>query len=130
MSRGNKAFDLSGKTDRVEADVAPFFEHRLYRWHGSYMAGVALQPDRGGPIVNYPQKLLDTWPSVPLHYENGVSKNTATHRRFKGVVRIAKTARNQMADAGVPAAASIPGFLIECLVMELAGRLLQRGLMD
>ena len=116
VSRGNKAFDLSGNTYRVEADVAPFFEHRQYRWDGSYLAGVAMQPDRGGLIVNYPERLLDTWPILPLHYENGVARNTACHRRFKGVVRIIKTACNQMANAGVPAAASIPGFLIECLV--------------
>ena len=116
VSRGNKAFDLSGNTYRVEADVAPFFEHRQYRWDGSYLAGVAMQPDQGGLIVNYPEKLLDTWPILPLHYENGVARNKATHRRFKGVVRIIKTACNQMANAGVPAAAFIPGFLIECLV--------------
>jgi len=116
VHRGNKAFDLSANTYRVEADVTPFFERRLYRWNGSYVAGVALQPDRGGLIENYPEKLLDTWPSVPLHYENGVFKNTATRRRFKGVVRIVKTTRNRMAETGIPAVASIPGFLIECLI--------------
>ena len=119
VSRGSKAFDLSGNTYRVEADVAPFFEHRGYLGDGSYLAGVAMQPDRGGLIVNYPEKLLDTWPAVPLHYENAVSKNSATHRRFKGVVRIIKTAGNRMANAGMPTAASVPGFLIECLVWNM-----------
>ena len=49
----------SSNTYRVEADVAPFFEHRRYRWDGSYLAGRL--PDRGGLIVNYPERLLDTW---------------------------------------------------------------------
>ena len=37
-------------------------------------------PDKGGRIVNYPECLLDTWPKINQHYENGVGKNTATGR--------------------------------------------------
>ena len=116
VHRGNKAFDLGGNTYRVEADVAPFFEHRHYRRDTFYAAGVALVPDHGGLIVNYPEKLLDYWPDLTLHYENGVLKNTATSRRFKGVVRILKKVRNEMASAGILYATPIPGFLIECLI--------------
>ena len=116
VHRGNKAFHLQENTYRVEADVTPFFEYRHYRWDGSYQGGIALAPDGGGRIVNYPERLLDWWPQVSLHYENGVSKNTATHRRFKGIVRILKRVRIQMAGANIAAAVPIPGFLIECLV--------------
>ena len=116
VRRGNKAFDLGNNTYSVEADVAPFFEYRQYWPDKSYLAGVALIPDRGGRIANFPERLVDEWPDTPLHYENGVRKNDQTNRRFKGVARIVKKLRNLMDDHDVPEAAPIPGFLIECLV--------------
>lgn len=114
--RGNKAFDIKATTSRVEADVVPLFEFRQYWDHGGFRAGVALIPDNGGRIENYPERLLDTWPNTPLHYENGISKNTATSRRFKGMTRILKKLRNEMDDAGNTAAQAVPSYLLECLV--------------
>ncbi len=116
VHRGNKAFDLHENTYRVDADVVPVFEHRRYSKDGSYVCGVQIYPDNGGTIINWPERLYDDshWPNQ--HYENGVSKNTNTGRRYKGVVRILKKLRNTMADQGVVAANPIPGFLIECLV--------------
>ena len=116
VRRGNKAFDLGDNAYAIEADVAPFFEYRQYWRDKSYWAGVALIPDRGGRIENFPERLVDDWPDIPLHYENGVRKNDRTKRRYKGVVRIVKKLRNLMDDRGVAEAAPIPGFLIECLV--------------
>ena len=78
--RGNKAFDLTENTYRVEADVAPFFEHRRYDVNGSCLSGVELRAD------NTPSKRIINWPEQ--HYENGVNKNTSTGRRYKAVVRI------------------------------------------
>lgn len=115
VRRGNKAFDIGENSYRVEADVAPFFEYRHYRESGTYCAGVALRSDHGEVVHNYPERLLDDWSNTPLHYEHGVSKNDATARAFKGSVRILKKLRNRLADEGIPAASSIPGFLIECL---------------
>ena len=115
VHRGNKAFDIRENAYQVEADVAPFFEHRKYWRSGTYRCGVGLRPDNGGIIRNYPEKLVSHWPDIPLHYENGVSKNRVTSRRFKGVVRILKKTRIEMDEGGVLAAKSIPGFLIECL---------------
>ena len=116
VHRGNKAFDLGNNAYTVEADVAPFFEYRRYLRDKSYRAGVALIPDRGSRIENYPERLVDDWPEVPLHYENGVRKNDRTSRRYKGVVRSLKKMRNLMDDRGMSEAGPIPGFLIECLV--------------
>ncbi|MDE2981541.1 MAG: nucleotidyltransferase [Gemmatimonadota bacterium] len=116
VRRGNKAFDLGDNAYAIEADVAPFFEYRQYWRDKSYRAGVALIPDRGGRIENFPERLVDDWPDIPLHYENGVRKNGRTSRRYKGVVRIVKKLRNLMDDRAVAEAAPIPGFLIECLV--------------
>ena len=106
--RGNKAFDIKENTYRVEADVAPFLEHRRYHTDGSYLSGVELIPDNRTPptVINWPEQ----------HYDNGVSKNNYTRRRFKSLVRIIKSLCNLMSDRGVTEARPILGFLIECLV--------------
>lgn len=117
VKRGNKAFDIKANEAQIEADVAPFFEFRRYWDNGDYRAGVALIPDNGNHrIKNYPERLVDYWPTTPLHYENGVSKNTETSRRFKGMVRILKKLRIELEDAGNASATAVPGYLLECLV--------------
>ncbi len=106
VQRGNKAFDVHENSYHVDADVAPFFEHRRYSTGGTYLSGVELQPDNGGRIINWPEQ----------HYQNGVNKNTETGRRFKTLVRIIKSLCYEMADKGIAEAKPITGFLIECLV--------------
>lgn len=116
VTRGNKAFDIKAAAARVEADVVPVWEFRQYWEHGSYSAGVALIPDNSyHRIENYPECLVDYWPATPLHYENGVSKNKATGRRFKAMVRILKKLRIELENIGNAAAAAVPGYLLECL---------------
>ena len=117
VTRGTKAFDIKASASQVEADVVPLFEFRQYWDHGGYRAGVALIPDNSYQrIENYPERLVDYWPTTDLHYENGVSKNTATQRRFKGMVRILKQLRIVLEDAGNVAATTVPGYLAECLL--------------
>ena len=116
VRRGNKAIDVRENAHDVDADVAPFFEHRHHLIDGKCRFGAALSPDNGPLILNYPERLLDSWPQTPLHYENGVWKNKKSHRSYKGVVRILKTIRSKMDEASIPAANPIPGFLIECMV--------------
>ena len=115
VTRGNKAFNIKENTYHVEADVVPLFEFRQYLEQGGYRAGVALRPDKGGLIENYPERLLDRWPQTPLHYENGNFKNTATSRRYRGLVRILKKIRNELEDAGSSSAKAVPGYLLECM---------------
>ena len=74
VKRGNKAFNIRENTYRVEADVVPLFEFRQYWESKHYRAGVALVTDQGRRIENYPERLVEHWPSTPLHYENGNSK--------------------------------------------------------
>lgn len=105
VTRGNKAFGIRETTYHVEADVAAFMAHRRYYKSGSHYDGVALLTDREKRrIVNWPEQ----------HYENGVTKNTNTAKRFKGIVRVLKSLSNEMAEAGL-AGADLPGFLIECM---------------
>jgi len=106
VTRGNKAFDVHETSYHVEADLAPFFEHRRYSADGTYLKGVELRTDNESKrIINWPEQ----------HYENGVSKNKQTGTRFKSIVRILKALSNEMAGNGIQAG-NIAGFLIECLV--------------
>jgi Nucleotidyltransferase domain len=109
VSRGKKAFDLHENTYRVDADVVPTFEHRLYRVENgqyTYRAGTELRPDGGGRIVNWPHQ----------NYDNGTKKNIATRTRFKKLVRVLKRLRYDMVAAKIAAAEPIPSYLVECLV--------------
>ncbi|TXI11719.1 MAG: nucleotidyltransferase [Rhizobium sp.] len=115
VTRGNKAFDVKETSYHVEADVAPFFEHRRYDTHKGFLEGVELLPDNGRPskVINWPEQ----------HYENGVAKNKATGMRFKAMVRVLKSLRNEMLEAKIPAAEPAVGFLIECLVWNAPNQL-------
>ena len=104
--RGNKAIRVRASSVRVNADIVAACEHRRYRSDRSYLSGIELHSDRGEKVINWPDQ----------HYESGVSKNLATSRRFKPMVRILKRLRNQMADEGIEVARPIPSFLTECLV--------------
>lgn len=108
VHRGNKAFDVRETSYHVEADVAPFFEHRRYDKTGRYQEGVQLTPDNKQPpeVINWPEQ----------HYENGVVKNKATGMRFKAMVRVLKSLRNEMLEKKIAAAEPAIGFLIECMV--------------
>jgi predicted nucleotidyltransferase len=108
VSRGSKSFDIKENTYRVEADVAAFFEHRRYSSVSNYISGVEMIPDDYSPprVKNWPQQ----------HYDNGVSKNSSTGRRYKRVVRILKCLSNEMSSKGIESAKKVPSFLVECLV--------------
>jgi hypothetical protein len=105
VSQGSKAFDIHANSYRVDADVAPFFEHRRFEENGTYLTGVEMRPATGPRIINWPEQ----------HYANGVSKNEATGRSFKGLVRILKTLRYAMIADGISSANSVSSFLMECL---------------
>jgi len=106
VTRGNKAFDIKANSYRVEADVAPFMQHRRLNTDGGYTQGVQLFSDSGSKIINWPEQ----------HYDNGVNKNSNCFRRYKRLVRILKKLKNEMEDNNITAANDIPGFLCECLI--------------
>ncbi len=109
VKRGKKTFDVHETSYHVEADVAAFFEHRRYQTNGTYLKGVELRTDKENhSIINWPEQ----------HYENGVSKNMTTGKRFKSIVRVLKALSNEMTGQGVQAAA-VPGFFLECLTYNI-----------
>jgi predicted nucleotidyltransferase len=115
VTRGNKAFDVKASRSHVEADVAPFFEHRRYDETRQHLSGVELRPDDGIPqrVINWPEQ----------HHRNGVSKNNNTGYRYKSVVRIFKSLRNEMLDQEMSVSRPIIGFLNECLVWNVPNTL-------
>ncbi len=115
VRRGNKAIDVRATSYHVDLDVVAAFEYRRYVSNSvdGFISGTELRPDSGGRIQNWPQQ----------HYENGVSKTKATSYRFKKVVRILKSLRNQMADDRVGAAEVVPSYLLECLCWNVPDRL-------
>jgi hypothetical protein len=108
VTRGSKAFDIKANSYRVEADVVAFFEHRRYTSATNYHSGVEMIPDDFSPprVKNWPEQ----------HYQNGVTKNDQTSRRYKRVIRILKNLSTEMANKGIKSAKDAPSFLIECLV--------------
>jgi hypothetical protein len=112
VSRGKKAFDVHANTYRIDADVVAAFKHRRYTGNKTedgtdhFHEGVAFLPDGGSLIKNWPQQT----------YDNGVARNDETSRCYKRTIRIFKRLRNKMQEDGIPEAANIASFLIECLV--------------
>jgi predicted nucleotidyltransferase len=109
VRRGNKAFDIRENTYRIDADVVPCFEHRLYsgdRFNYSYRSGTQLFPDNGPKIVNWPKQ----------NHDNGAVKDLLTGSKFKALTRILKNLRFKMMDEGDKLAEAIPSYLIECLL--------------
>jgi hypothetical protein len=115
VTRGNKAFDLHETSYHVDADIAPFFEHRRYLASGNYLEGVELRTDNG-------DRRIKNWPEQ--HYQNGVQKNKDTRARYKGIVRVLKALSNEMTETNIQAG-NIPGFLNECLVWNIPNSLFQ-----
>ncbi|MEJ0090710.1 MAG: nucleotidyltransferase [Limisphaerales bacterium] len=112
ITRGQKAFDVHANTYRIDADVVPVFPHRRYTGNKNpdgtehFYEGVAFVPDGGSIIKNWPQQT----------YDNGVSRNDATGRHYKRLIRIFKRLRNKMQDDKIAEASNIASFLIECLM--------------
>jgi len=106
IERGNKAFDVHENTYRIDADVVPYFEYRLYQKDGSYLTGVCFFTDKNEFIINWPEQ----------NYENGVAKNDDTGERFKAITRTIKSLRTKMAEDGIIVAKPIPSYLIECML--------------
>jgi hypothetical protein len=106
IKSGNKAFNIKETRRRVDADVSAFFEERYYTGIENYKSGAAMFADNNSQvkIINWPEQ----------HFTNGVSKNKATNRKFKRVVRILKKLNYEMQDKR-SVTVEIPSFLIECL---------------
>ena len=111
VTREPKTFAAHETSYHLDADVTPFFEHRRYKTDGSWLTGVEMRPDNTTDrIINWPEQ----------HNANGIERNNATRRCYKGMVRVLKNLRNEMAGESHAAAEPIKSFLTECLVYNVA----------
>lgn len=110
VRRGGKAFDIHSNSYRVDADAVPTFARKYYRGEGkeNYIkpVGTAFNSDE--------DKRINNWPAQ--NYDNGVTKQEATGKRFKKIVRILKNLRNEMQEAKIEASKDVASFLIESIV--------------
>lgn len=106
VTRNNKVFTVRESARSLAADIVPCATYHYYFSPSRFNEGIRLLPDRspGHFIHNYPQQ----------HYDNGVSKNQNTSRRYKCVVRLLKNLENQMVKDG--ASPVVASYLIESLV--------------
>jgi hypothetical protein len=72
---------------------------------GVYVVGHRIYPRSGGYVDNFPKQ----------NYDNGVSKNNATGRRYKEIVRCVKRLVGVLYDARI-IPRDYPGYLLESLV--------------
>jgi hypothetical protein len=120
VTRGKKAFDIHANTYRIDADVVPCMEHRLFTGdvnRCSWLSGTELHPDNGGKIINWPRQNL----------ANGISKNANTNKQFRTVTRVLKRLRYDLMEENDAVAEKIPSYLIECLVWNVPDASLTAG---
>lgn len=109
IERGNLSLRVREHKTTLPADIVPCFRYRYITGRDllgqlAYYQGTRLYPDSGAYVHNWPQQ----------QYDCGVSKNNATGRRYKRLVRALKRLENELVDAGV--LRELPSFFMECLV--------------
>jgi hypothetical protein len=109
VTRGNIAMRVREKRTTLPADVVPCFEyHYVYDvdsyGHPLYYKGTRVYKDSGKYIHNWPEQ----------QRLNGITKNNATGRRYKRMVRALKRLENELVARGE--IDELPSFFMECLV--------------
>lgn len=115
VTRHNKCIKVAGNTYRVDADVVPAYRYRDYSndysfEKSNYIGGIMIIPDRGERIINYPEQ----------HIKNGIEKNKRTSYRFKKLVRVIKSMREELRAAGYSVPSEISSFGLESLLWNVS----------
>jgi predicted nucleotidyltransferase len=111
----NKCIRVDRAPGYVDADVVPCLQYRWFRRPDSdiasdYVEGITIEPVQGNRIINFPKE----------HISNGKSKNTQCDGHYKETVRQVKRLRNRAVDEGRLEDGVAPGYLLECMVYNLA----------
>jgi predicted nucleotidyltransferase len=117
---GNAAVDVTGKTaitvtkssTTLDADVVPSFRLKRY-------ARLGAAPDVGNRVYRTDSQTITNWPDQ--HKANSITKNTATTKRYKQLVRALKRLENDMLSVGL-LKDEVQGYFIECLLYNLPHR--------
>lgn len=103
---GNKSIKLAAAPGRLNADVVPALEHRLYTSFSPerYLEGIAFWTQREyRKVVNFPK----------LHIANGQTKNGSA-AEYKAGVRMIKNARRVACERGYITRDVAPSYFVEC----------------
>lgn len=111
IERHDKCIKVVGNTYRVDVDVVPAYRYRDYSDDyqyddSNYVGGIAIKPDSGGKIINYPER----------HIRLGIAKNKVTKYNFKKCVRIIKSMRERMEENGYRVNSKVSSFGLESLL--------------
>ena len=98
-SRTGKCLKVSGKGNRLKADVVPCVTFKHYVGTSHTASGITFWTKTGVQIINYPK----------LHLENGSRKNSACGGHYKSNIRVFKNARN-VVDS------DFPSYFLECML--------------
>ena len=101
---GSTSLTVRSSSARVDADVVPCFDYRLYFASGGFREGTRIFRKNNDSLENYPAQ----------HIENGTNKNVRTSTYYKKAVRILKRVENAMVEADVHR--EVPSFFVESLV--------------
>lgn len=109
ISKGNMAYRIREDKTTLPADVVPCYEyHYIYDVNNQSQPlshrGSRIYPEIGDHIHNWPRQQLVC----------GNTKNDATSRRYKRMVRVLKRIENELVKANVMG--DLPSFFMECLV--------------
>jgi hypothetical protein len=108
ITQGNKAIAIKANGSRRSADVIACYQYRRYTrfknaTDNAYISGIIFPSSWSGEIINYPK----------LHAENLTTKQQATSKWFKPIVRIVKNMRKKMVKDGTIANDVAPSYYIE-----------------
>ncbi|MFZ3031751.1 MAG: nucleotidyltransferase [Candidatus Moraniibacteriota bacterium] len=109
---GDKCINVDANTSRIEADVIPCLQFRLYKRFISYdkqsfIEGIKFfDTSDNTAIINFPK----------IHLRNCEAKNVDTEGKFKDLVRIYKNIRNDLMEDGVIGEDIAPSYYIENLL--------------
>lgn len=111
VTDGNKAITIAANSTRLEADVVPCIEFRLYvpdaSGEATFHKGIRfVTTQTREPVINFPDQ----------HYENLKDKDQANGGKVKGCIRILKRLRNELEDKGKWDRKRSPSFYLESFV--------------
>ncbi len=108
----NKCIKIKGNTNRVNADIVPAFQYRVYKKFYSisdydYIEWIKLyNTETNEVIINFPK----------AHYENCKKKNKDTKGNFKSMVRIFKNLKKELVGNSIISKKTAPSYFIENLI--------------
>lgn len=108
----NKCLNVLESANRVDADVVPCLQYRIYKKFFSYtdqhfVEGMRFyDTSNDTEVINFPKK----------HRDNLESKNVDTGGKFKDLVRIYKNMRNNLVEHGHLDEKTAPSYFIENLL--------------